>query len=176
MRSHSRFELQAHAAQAVRPAVRVHEKKGGKHALHLYMPCIFGYDSLIEQSSRLRTPPRAIHVLPDKVPGFARGWWARTGSVGFSTTFAGAIPDPSTFMSGAVYAVSHQELDDTNKPESQSALAEPHRPRHFLLDLHSPHQADLLRRSAPTKPIPETTFSLPATAQICRELSRWLLE
>jgi hypothetical protein len=81
------------------------------------MPYIFGYGSLIEQSSRLRTTPRAICVLPATVSGFARGWWARTGSVGFSTTFAGAIPDSSASINGVVYAVTQQELEDTNKRE-----------------------------------------------------------
>jgi hypothetical protein len=81
------------------------------------MPYIFGYGSLIEQSSRLRTTPRAIYVLPANVVGFARGWWARTPSTGFSTTFAGAIPDPSASINGVVYAVTQQELEDTNKRE-----------------------------------------------------------
>ena len=81
------------------------------------MPYIFGYGSLIEQSSRLRTTPRAIYVLPARVSGFARGWWARTGSIGFTTTFAGAIPHAAGFINGVVYAVTQQELEDTNKRE-----------------------------------------------------------
>ena len=81
------------------------------------MPYIFGYGSLIEQSSRLRTTPRAIYVLPARVTGFARGWWARTGSIGFTTTFAGAIPHAAGYINGVVYAVTQQELEDTNKRE-----------------------------------------------------------
>jgi Gamma-glutamyl cyclotransferase, AIG2-like len=79
---------------------------------------IFGYGSLIEQASRTRTTAAAIYVLPAKVKGFARGWWARTGVVGFSTTFAGAIPKELAFMNGVVYAVSDDELDRTDKRES----------------------------------------------------------
>lgn len=79
---------------------------------------IFGYGSLIEQASRTRTTAAAIYVLPAKVKGFARGWWARTVTVGFSTTFAGAIPKESAFMNGVVYAVSEDELARTDKRES----------------------------------------------------------
>ena len=82
------------------------------------MNYIFGYGSLIEQASRTRTTAAAIYVLPAKVKGFARGWWARTGVVGFSTTFAGAIPKELAFMNGVVYAVSDDELDRTDKRES----------------------------------------------------------
>jgi ChaC-like protein len=79
---------------------------------------IFGYGSLIEQASRMRTTPAAMYVLPAKVKGFTRGWWARTGAVGFSTTFLGAIPLPNGSMNGVVYAVSKEELERTNKREA----------------------------------------------------------
>jgi hypothetical protein len=78
---------------------------------------IFGYGSLIEQASRMKTTPAAMYVLPARVTGFSRGWWARTGAVGFSTTFAGAIPKASGSMNGVVYAVSDEELERTNKRE-----------------------------------------------------------
>ena len=81
------------------------------------MPYIFGYGSLIEQASRMRTTPRAIYVLPARVRGYARGWWARTNSIGFSTTYVGAIPEESSSINGVVYAVSEQELKDTNDRE-----------------------------------------------------------
>ena len=50
--------------------------------------------------------------------GYARGWWARTGAIGFSTTFVGAIPEKSSYMNGVIYAVNKEELDDTDKRES----------------------------------------------------------
>jgi hypothetical protein len=66
----------------------------------------------------MRTTPAAMYVLPASVKGYIRGWWARTGAVGFSTTFAGAIPDASGSMNGVVYAVSDEELARTDKRES----------------------------------------------------------
>lgn len=81
------------------------------------MPYIFGYGSLIEQASRMKTTPSAMYVLPARALGFARGWWARTGGIGFSTTFAGAIPQNGKSMNGVVYAVSKEELEATNQGE-----------------------------------------------------------
>jgi gamma-glutamylcyclotransferase (GGCT)/AIG2-like uncharacterized protein YtfP len=81
------------------------------------LPYIFGYGSLIEQASRMRTTPAAMYVLPARAPGFVRGWWARTGAVGFSTTFAGAIPEKSGSVNGVVYAVTKEELEATNERE-----------------------------------------------------------
>jgi ChaC-like protein len=82
------------------------------------LPYIFGIGSLIEQASRMRTTPAAMYVLPARVSGFARGWWARTGAVGFTTTFVGAIPEKSSSVNGVVYAVSDEELARTNKREA----------------------------------------------------------
>jgi len=81
------------------------------------MPYIFGYGSLIEQASRMKTTPSAMYVLPAWAPGFARGWWARTGAIGFSTTFAGAIPEKNGSINGVVYAVTQEELEATNRRE-----------------------------------------------------------
>ncbi|MFC5865459.1 gamma-glutamylcyclotransferase family protein [Acidicapsa dinghuensis] len=78
---------------------------------------IFGIGSLIEQASRMRTTPAARYVLPARVRGYVRGWWARTGSIGFTTTFVGAIPQPSASINGVVYAVSEEELKASNKRE-----------------------------------------------------------
>jgi cation transport regulator ChaC len=78
---------------------------------------IFGYGSLIEQASRMRTTPSAMYVLPARVRGYARGWWARTGAVGFSPTFVGATPDPSKSVNGVIYAVSDDELAASDKRE-----------------------------------------------------------
>jgi len=78
------------------------------------LPYIFGYGSLIEQASRLRSTPSALYVLPARARGYAPGWWARTGVFGFSTTFVGAIPEKSSSMNGVIYAVNKEELDDNN--------------------------------------------------------------
>ena len=82
------------------------------------MPYIFGYGSLIEQASRLRSTPSALYVLPARAHEYARGWWARTGATGFSTTFVGAVPEKSSSLNGVIYAVNKKELDDTDKRES----------------------------------------------------------
>jgi hypothetical protein len=78
---------------------------------------IFGYGSLIELASRLRTAPDAKDVLPARVHGYARGWWARTGAIGFTTTFVGAIPQPSSTINGVVYAVSDKDLKASDDRE-----------------------------------------------------------
>ena len=82
------------------------------------MPYIFGYGSLIEQASRLRSTPSALYVLPARAHGYARGWWGRNGTIGFSTTFLGAIPDTSSSINGVIYAVDEKELHDTDERES----------------------------------------------------------
>src|SRR5271170_6408241 len=79
---------------------------------------IFGIGSLIEQASRMRTTPSAMYVLPARVHGYVRGWWARTGAVGFSPTFVGAIPEPSGTVNGVIYAVSKEELAASDKREA----------------------------------------------------------
>lgn len=81
------------------------------------MPYIFGYGSLIEQASRLKSTPSALYVLPARARGYARGWWARTGAIGFSTTFLGAIPEKSSSINGVIYAVNENELHDTDERE-----------------------------------------------------------
>jgi hypothetical protein len=72
---------------------------------------------LIEQASRLRATPSALYVLPARARRYARGWWARTGAAGFSTTFVGAIPEKSSSINGVIYAVNEEELHDTDERE-----------------------------------------------------------
>lgn len=81
------------------------------------MPYIFGYGSLIEQTSRMSTATEAMYVLPARARGFARGWWARTGAIGFTTTFVGVIPEKLSSVNGVIYAVSESELKATNQRE-----------------------------------------------------------
>lgn len=78
---------------------------------------IFGYGSFIEQSSRMRTSPAAMDVLPARVRGYARGWWARTGAIGFTTTFVGATPEKSSSVNGVIYTVSEAELKASDERE-----------------------------------------------------------
>jgi cation transport regulator ChaC len=102
-----------------------HSLRGADRHLHLHTTAeegtlqqyIFGYGSLIEQASRMRTTPAAMYVLPARVRGYARGWWARTGAIGFTTTFVGAIPEKSSSVNGVIYTVSEQELKADDERE-----------------------------------------------------------
>lgn len=80
---------------------------------------IFGYGSLIEKESRLRTTPNAATVYPLRVHGFKRGWFGRTGVPGLSTTFLGCVKDENhdTTVNGVIYEVSPEELKETDERE-----------------------------------------------------------
>ena len=78
---------------------------------------IFGYGSLIEKNSRLRTVPSALNAFPVKIRGYARGWWSRTGNVGLSTTFLGCIKtgeienfDVVNYVTGVLFEVTDNDL------------------------------------------------------------------
>ena len=58
-----------------------------------------------------------MYVLPARVRGYARGWWARTGAIGFTTTFVGAIPEASSSVNGVIYTVSDAELKASDERE-----------------------------------------------------------
>ena len=76
---------------------------------------IFGYGSLIEMESRLRTTPNAKIVFPVRVNGFKRGWFARTGVFGLSTTFLGCVVDKKSQTNGVIYEVAKNDLEKVNK-------------------------------------------------------------
>ena len=78
---------------------------------------IFGYGSLIERESRLRTTPEAIKVYPVIVEGLKRGWFARTRGNTLSTTFLGCIQESNTIVNGVIYKVSENDLEITDKRE-----------------------------------------------------------
>ena len=66
----------------------------------------------------MRTTPAAMYVLPARAHGYVRGWWARTISIGFTTTYVGAIAEKSSSVNGVIYVVSEEELAATTKRES----------------------------------------------------------
>ncbi len=78
---------------------------------------IFGYGSLIEKESRLRTTPKSKVAFPVKVNGFKRGWFARTGVSGLSTTFLGCINDVDSHTNGVIYELSEEDLQLTDSRE-----------------------------------------------------------
>lgn len=78
---------------------------------------IFGYGSLIERESRLRTTPNAKAVFPVQVNGFKRGWFARTNVSGLTTTFLGCVEDLGSHTNGVIYEVNENDLLETDKRE-----------------------------------------------------------
>jgi len=78
---------------------------------------IFGYGSLIEEASRLRSTPKANIAIPAKVNGFKRGWFSRTGASGLSTTFLGCTNDSNSRSNGVIYEVSEEDLKLTDSRE-----------------------------------------------------------
>jgi hypothetical protein len=79
---------------------------------------IFGYGSLIEDESRMRTTPSARYAWPVKVKGVRRGWWARGDASGLTTTYLGALDDPAAWCNGVIYPVTAQEIAATDERES----------------------------------------------------------
>lgn len=79
---------------------------------------IFGYGSLIEQESRMRTTPSAKIALPVRVRGVKRGWFAQGSNIGFSTTFLGCILEENFYTNGVIYKVSEEELSILDVRES----------------------------------------------------------
>lgn len=78
---------------------------------------ILGYGSLMETASRIRTTPEAKEAYPVKVTGFKRGWFARTGVIGFSPTYLGCVPHDTSVTNGVVYEVSAEEIKKTDERE-----------------------------------------------------------
>lgn len=78
---------------------------------------IFGYGSLVERESRLRTTPNATDVYPVIVSGLKRGWFARTGGNSLSTTFLGCIKDSNSIVNGVIYKVSEEEIKGIDSRE-----------------------------------------------------------
>lgn len=78
---------------------------------------IFGYGSLIEKESRLRTTPNALIALPVRVSNYKRGWFARTGVAGLTTTFLGCVKDEKSHTNGVIYEVTQKELEATDERE-----------------------------------------------------------
>ena len=79
---------------------------------------IFGYGSLIEDESRMRTTPSARYAWPVKVKGVRRGWWARGDTSGLTTTYLGALDDADACCNGVIYPVTAEEIAATDQRES----------------------------------------------------------
>lgn len=89
---------------------------------------IFGYGSLINETSRHRSSPSAFEAIPVKIKNYTRGWFARTGIKGLSTTFLGCLRNDSEilladeklpFVNGVIYEVDKNELPILDKREKR---------------------------------------------------------
>lgn len=88
---------------------------------------VLGYGSLLNSESRLRSTEVLSEIIPVKLRGYIRGWFARTGVPGFSTTYVGCIGpensivkiDESSFMNGVVYKVNKDHLINLDNRERQ---------------------------------------------------------
>jgi hypothetical protein len=79
---------------------------------------IFGYGSLVESQSRARTSPSALYAFPATVAGIQRGWFDQVGAVSLSTTYLGAVPDPSANCNGVIFQVSQPQLNAFDQRET----------------------------------------------------------
>jgi hypothetical protein len=84
---------------------------------------VVGYGSLMEDESRRRTAPRAGPAHPVEVAGFERGWFARGGAIGFSTTYLGAREKAGSRLNAVAYEVDAAELAATDRRESSYCRA-----------------------------------------------------
>ena len=79
---------------------------------------IIGYGSLMQDESRKRSSPQAGPARPVEVSGYRRGWFAKGGPVGYSTTFLGVLPDPRGHLNAVIYQVEIGELAVTDQREA----------------------------------------------------------
>jgi len=78
---------------------------------------IFGYGSLVESKSRERTSPTAVDASAVNVKGIHRGWFDQTPGNSLSTTFLGAVSDPSSECNGVIFKVTKEQLEAFDKRE-----------------------------------------------------------
>src|SRR4051812_45055188 len=63
---------------------------------------IVGYGSLMQDESRQRTSPHSGPAHPIEIEGYRRGWFARGQTVGFSTTYLGAVRDGGSHLNAVI--------------------------------------------------------------------------
>jgi hypothetical protein len=79
---------------------------------------IFGYGSLIESQSRIRTNPSSIKAFPVLINELKRGWWARVPVSGISTTFLGCTTSKTDSVNGVVFEVLEDDIKEFDKREN----------------------------------------------------------
>ena len=89
---------------------------------------VFGYGSLLERASRMRTNPDAVGAWPARVTDYSRGWYHQFANyVGSTCTFLGAVEDkglviPTAPINGAIYKVA--DIESTKKSAMPAQEAE----------------------------------------------------
>lgn len=77
---------------------------------------VFGYGSLLERASRLRTNSDAVGAWPARVTGYQRGWFHQFANpIGYSCTFLGAIKIDGQTINGVIYKVA--DIESTKQRE-----------------------------------------------------------
>lgn len=101
---------------------------------------IIGYGSLMEDASRQRTAPEAVIAYPVIVQGYRRGWFAKGGSIGFDTTYLGALPDKNSKFNAVIYQIK----------DSAALLATDKREFFYCRRSVKPSEFTLLKGNIPT--------------------------
>src|SRR5262245_8399714 len=78
---------------------------------------IFGYGSLIQRESRMKTLASAEFAFPVVVKGVARGWFHQTGGMSWNPTYLGAVLDKDAACNGVIFPVTSQDLLAYNQRE-----------------------------------------------------------
>jgi len=84
--------------------------EGVETATSARLQYIFGYGSLLERESRMRTWSRAEYALPVVAKGIARGWFDQTEVPSWNPTYLGAVPDPTAECNGVLFPVTPVEF------------------------------------------------------------------
>lgn len=95
---------------------------------------IFGYGSLIERESRMRTWSMAEFAIPAVARGVARGWFDQTTVPSWSPTYLGAVPDPTAECNGVLFPVTAVEFDSFVRRETGYELTKLEKTHITMLD------------------------------------------
>src|SRR5262245_46456255 len=76
---------------------------------------IFGYGSLIQRESRMKTLASAEFAFPVVVKGVARGWFHQTGGMSWNPTYLGAVLDKDGRCNGVDFPVREQHRLPSNQ-------------------------------------------------------------
>ena len=71
---------------------------------------LFGYGSLIQRESRMRTWASASSAFPVIVKGVSRGWFDQTGGPSWNPTYLGAVLDSAGTCNGVIFPVTSEEF------------------------------------------------------------------